>query len=297
MNEIVIVSGKGGTGKTSLTAAFTVLAKKCVAADCDVDAADMRLLLAPTTDERHEFNAGKVVRFRTGLCSACGKCAELCSFDAIKNDGPGNGLIPWTPRVEPYSCEGCGLCAYYCPEEACVMEEATPGEWFISNTRCGPLIHARLKPGFGNSGKLVSLVKEQARSLAKEKGSKLLLIDGPPGVGCPVIASLSGATVVVIVAEPTLSSKHDAQRVTELAKSFSLRTALIINKADIDKETSQELRSWAQSTNVEYLGDVRYDKKVTKSQVVGRTVIEYAEDSELSEDIKTVWFNLQNLLE
>jgi MinD superfamily P-loop ATPase len=296
LKEIVLLSGKGGTGKTSLTAAFAVLQKESVAADCDVDGADMHLLLSPTIDERHAFHSGQQVRFRRGLCSACGKCVELCSFNAISATGPGNGLIPWTPKLAPFACEGCGLCAHFCPEEACVIEEALAGEWYISNTRSGPLVHARLNPGFGNSGKLAAHVKERARALAKEKGYDYLLVDGPPGVGCPVIASLSGASYVVLVTEPTQSSLHDVMRVFELTKHFSIPTAIVINKADLHQPLSRELKSWASHNEIHYLGHISYDKNMTKAQVVGKTIVEYEAESTQTKEVKAIWQNLRQLI-
>ena len=297
MKEIVILSGKGGTGKTSLTAAFSVLQSNSVTADCDVDGADMHLLLSPTIDERHSFTSGQQVRFRPGLCTACGKCAELCSFDAISCDGPGNGLIPWTPRLVPFACEGCGLCAHFCPESACVMEETVAGEWYISNTRCGPLVHARLNPGFGNSGKLAARVKERARALAKEKGYEFLLVDGPPGVGCPVIASLSGASYVILVTEPTQSSLHDAKRVHELTKHFDIPTAIVINKADLHRAVASHLLSWAKEKGIHHLGNLGYDNSVTQAQLVGKTVVEFQEDGSLAKEVKSLWQNFQQLLQ
>jgi len=297
MKTLVVVSGKGGTGKTSLTACFAVLAAPTVVADCDVDAADLHLLLDPTVERRHPFVGGRRARVKSGMCVDCGKCLELCAYDAIRRDGPGNGRFERTARVDPYGCEGCGLCARYCPERAIAFEESTKGRWFESSTRCGPMVHAQLGVAEGNSGKLVALVRDRARAIAESGPTSLPLVAGPPGVSCPVIASLTGATLVLIVTEPTRSALHDAQRVHRLAAQLALPTALVINKADIHPPTVAEVERWACADGLPLLGTIGYDPTVTAAQVAGVTVVEHAPDSTIAGDVRRCWDNVRSRLD
>jgi MinD superfamily P-loop ATPase len=224
MKEIVIISGKGGTGKTTLCASFASLARDAVIADCDVDAADLHLLLAPRVLQEADFVGGRTPVIDSELCAECGDCQAWCRFDAIELDIDAGYII------DPLACEHCALCAYVCPEEAISMQSSVSGRWFISETAQGKLVHARLAPGEDNSGKLVTLVRREARRLAEETGARWILNDGPPGVGCPVTAAITGVDLALIVTEPTLSGIHDMQRVEALCRHFQIPALVCINK-------------------------------------------------------------------
>ncbi|MBN2208991.1 MAG: ATP-binding protein [Candidatus Coatesbacteria bacterium] len=288
MRELVVISGKGGTGKTSIVASFASLAQNKVLADCDVDAADLHLVLAPRIIFREKFIGGRDVRILPGHCTACGKCEEICRFDAIYFDGPGNGVVPRTFRVDALACEGCGVCAHFCAENAIQSKDAQNGEWYISETRHGPMVHAKLFAAQENSGKLVSLVRKEAKRLAEERGLELMLVDGSPGLGCPVIASVTGADFVLIVTEPTLSGKHDLERVLELTRHFGVRSAVCVNKFDLNLEMTEAIESSAESAGAKPLGRVRYDSAVTRAQVVGKTVVEYTRAA-VAQQLEALW--------
>jgi len=288
MKELVVISGKGGTGKTSLVASFAALAGNAVLADCDVDAADLHLILDPQVERRESFTGGKRARVMSGHCVACGKCEELCVFDAVYFDGPGNGVVDKTYRVDPIGCEGCGVCAWYCPTDAIEFKEVVCGQWFLSRTRFGPMAHARLGIAEENSGKLVSLVREQARELARREGRELVIIDGSPGIGCPVIASVTGASLVLVVTEPTLSGLHDLERVMELGAHFRVPVVVCVNKYDINPRASDDIERVCREKGVETLGRIRYDPEVTRAMVAGKAVVEHT-DGPLAEDIREVW--------
>lgn len=244
-NELVVISGKGGTGKTSIVASFAALAEKVVLADCDVDAADLHLVLNPTVVKREKFSGGSRARIMPGHCTACGKCEEICRFNAIYFDGPGNGKVEKTYRIDPIACEGCGVCAWFCEENAIEFGPVVNGEWFISDTRCGPMVHARLGVAEENSGKLVSLVRTQAKKIADDRRLDLVIIDGAPGIGCPVIASITGADLVLVVTEPTLSGMHDLERVVDLTKHFGIETLVCVNKWDLNEEIASQIETQA----------------------------------------------------
>ena len=289
MKELVVISGKGGTGKTSLTASFAALAHEAVLADCDVDASDLHLILFPTLHQRTEFRSGHEAVIRTDDCIGCGHCASLCRFDAIAETfRPSDGAR--TFAVAPSSCEGCGLCAWNCPVHAIDFNERACGEWFVSDTRHGPMVHARLYPGAENFGKLVHLVRKQARQLAAHEQRDLVLVDGPPGTGCPVIAALTGAHSVLIVTEPTVSGAHDLTRVLELANHFKIPAAICVNKWDIHPEQTDRIESAARAAGATPVGRIRYDKAATAAQRQGRAVVEMGE-SALADDIRIVWKN------
>ena len=288
MKELVVISGKGGTGKTSIVAAFAALAERAVLADCDVDAADLHLVLEPTIVKREKFSGGSRARIKPRHCTACGKCAELCRFEAISFDGPGNGKVDKTYRVDPIACEGCGVCAWFCPADAIEFAPAVNGERFISDTRCGPMVHAKLSVAEENSGKLVSIVRTQAKKIVEQRRLDMVLIDGAPGIGCPVIASITGAELVLIVTEPTLSGLHDLQRVADLTRHFGIRTLICVNKWDLNGDCTREIEDFARSRSLAVAGKVRYDSAVTKAQIEKLSVVEYAADG-VATDVKQLW--------
>ena len=288
MKEIVIISGKGGTGKTSLTASFALLAENAVLADCDVDAADLHLILTPAVKETHEFWSGHEAFIRQGLCIAQGACLDLCRFDAIKETKTPRGS--YTYHIDPISCEGCGVCAHFCPKNAIELRERLCGEWMISETRAGMMVHAKLGIAAENSGRLVSTVRQEAKRLAKETKCETILIDGPPGIGCPVIASITGASEVVIITEPTLSGAHDLERVLKLAKHFSIPSFVCVNKWDICPEMTTQIEKQAVSSGSTVLGRICYDNAVTQAQKEAKAVVEI--DAPSAEDIKKIWNKL-----
>ncbi|MDY7010126.1 MAG: ATP-binding protein [Planctomycetota bacterium] len=286
--ELVVISGKGGTGKTSIVASFAALADKAVLADCDVDAADLHLVLEPTIVKRENFSGGSRARIKPGHCTACGKCEEICRFDAIYFDGPGNGKVDKTYRIDPIACEGCGVCAWFCAENAIEFGPVVNGEWFISDTRCGPMVHAALGVAEENSGKLVSLVRTQAKRIAEERKLDMVLIDGAPGIGCPVIASITGADLVLVVTEPTLSGLHDLQRVADLTKHFGVETLVCVNKWDLNEDIASQIETQARRRSLMLAGRVRYDRAVTEAQIKSKSVVEYQNNGAATE-IRKVW--------
>ena len=279
MKELVIISGKGGTGKTSLIGAFAFLARNKVLCDGDVDAADLHLLMDPKIRKRHDFESGHTAIINQDKCTQCGLCRELCRWNAISEDFV----------VDPIECEGCGVCVYFCPEEAIDFPVNTSGEWYISDTRFGPMVHARLGIAEENSGKLVTLVRQEARKLADEKHLDLLLTDGPPGVGCPVIASIGGATALIIVSEPTVSGKHDMERVVQLAEHFQVPAMLCVNKFDLNLDATDAIESFAKKNNVRPLGRIPFDPSFTKAMVQGKTIFEYEMDCEAGRAVRSIW--------
>jgi MinD superfamily P-loop ATPase len=288
MKEIVIISGKGGTGKTSIVASFAALANKCVVADADVDAADLHLVLGPKTIHTEDFSGGSRARILTEKCTACGKCEEVCRFQAIVHDGPGSGTTDSTYRIDPIGCEGCGVCAYFCPEEAIEFGPVVNGHLFVSETRHGPMIHAKLGVAEENSGKLVSLVRTRAKEIARGKEIQLILIDGSPGIGCPVISSITGADHVLVVTEPTLSGLHDLARVSDLTRHFGINTQVCINKWDLNADLTSEIETQARQRGLGVAGKVRYDHAITKAQINRKSVVEYSQNGAAA-DIKQLW--------
>jgi len=279
MKEIVIISGKGGTGKTTVTAAFASLAERKVMADCDVDAADLHLILEPEIKSQNDFSGGKRAEIRPDDCIECGKCIEVCHFDAIDQDFV----------IDPIACEGCGVCAWFCPAEAIDFEEAVNGEWYISDTRFGPLVHARLGIAEENSGKLVTLVRREAKALAEAQKMDYIIVDGAPGVGCPVISSITGANVVLIVTEPTLSGLHDLKRVASLASGhFDIPTYICINKHDINPEMTKQIEAFCVEESLVLAGKIPYDAVVTDAMVHARTVIEHG-NGHVADAIRNIW--------
>jgi MinD superfamily P-loop ATPase len=284
--ELVIISGKGGTGKTSIVSSFAALAKNKIMVDCDVDAADLHLILKPEIKKTTEFFSGKKAEILKEKCIKCGKCIEVCRFDAISKD-----FI-----VNEIGCEGCGTCFYQCPVNAIKFEQTKSGEWFESDTRFGKLIHARLGIAEENSGKLVSEIRNYARLLAHKQGQDLIIVDGSPGIGCPVIASISGATLIVIVTEPTLSGLHDAQRVLKLTKHFKISACMCINKFDINLNMTSKIEDFCKNEDIEIVGKIPYSKDFTSAMIKEQTLIEFSPESEISEKIKIMWRKIEDKL-
>ncbi|MGC9197827.1 MAG: ATP-binding protein [Acidobacteriaceae bacterium] len=295
VKELVVISGKGGTGKTSLVASFAALARNAVLADCDVDAADLHLLAAPHILKREPFTGGKRAGIDASLCTGCGECEDFCRFDAIHPCAPAEAARATAYRIDPLACEGCGVCAWVCSAEAIQLRPVVNGEWFISDTRFGPMVHARLGAAAENSGKLVSLVRTGARQIAEERGIGLVMIDGSPGIGCPVIASLTGADVALVVTEPTPSGLHDMERVGDLTRHFGIPTAICINKWDLNAEMSALIEAKALDRGMVLVGRVRYDRTITQAQIQGKTVVEYSEGGSAA-DIGLVWCKLKEML-
>jgi MinD superfamily P-loop ATPase len=286
MKELIVISGKGGTGKTSLMAAFASLAENKVLCDADVDAADLHLIMSPDVREQHDFQSGRSAIINTDKCTECGLCRDLCRFDAISE----------TYEVDTIACEGCGVCVHFCPEKAIDFPINTCGQWFKSDTRFGPMVHAHLGIAEENSGKMVSLVRKEARDLATGQGRDLLITDGPPGVGCPVIAAIGGASAVLIVTEPTVSGKHDMQRVVQLAAFFKVPAMVCVNKFDLNPDMTAEIEAFAMQNGLKIMGRIPFDPVFTKAMVKGETVVEYDSDSPLAKQIKNIWEQvLQNI--
>lgn len=326
MKELVVISGKGGTGKTSLTASFAFLAERPVVADCDVDAADLHLLLSPEVREQHDFYSGHEAVIRQDACIGCGACLAYCRFDAVvmcdlADDwaGSGEGRLncrecdycrrscpartsadirelraamggSQTPlfTIDPVACEGCGVCVRFCPVKAIDFQDRLCGKWMISDTRRGPMVHARLGVAAENSGKLVSTVRREARRIADEDGHSLVLVDGPPGIGCPVIASVTGADLVLVVTEPTVAGEHDLERVFALTQHFGIPTAICVNKWDLNPEMTSRIEDRARQAGAQNAGRIRYDRAVTLAQMEGAAVVEY-QDNGCAQDIREVW--------
>jgi len=310
VRELVIVSGKGGTGKTSVVASFAALAggegAGAVFADCDVDAADLHLVLAPEVKHREEFRAGRAAEIRQADCTGCGKCAELCRFDAVVRSARGHepsegGSCPRTPQsdeesvhvphsftIDEIGCEGCGVCVHFCPAGAIDFPEKVSGEWFISDTRHGPMVHAKLGIAEENSGKLVSKIRKEARDIAEKEGRGLVIVDGSPGIGCPVIASVTGADMALLVAEPTVSGLHDLERVADLCSQLRVRAAVSVNKADINPDMAAKIEDAARARGMEFLGRVPYDDDVTRAQIEGKSVVETS-DGPAAAALRDLW--------
>ncbi len=284
MKELVVLSGKGGTGKTSLVGCFAALGSSKVLADCDVDAADLHLLLQPSVKEKREFWSGQTALIDEKLCTHCGMCETVCRFNAIKDF-----------VVSPLACEGCAFCTHVCPERCITMKERMAGHWFISDTRHGPLVHAQLGIAEENSGKLVTVVRNQARIIAKKENLAHIIIDGPPGIGCPVISSLSGVNLVLLVTEPTLSGMHDLERVVGLCKHFDVPAMVCINKFDVNKENSRRIADQCRTMGIEVAAQIPFDTSVTEALVRGLSVVEYSHNG-VAGKIEALWQSVLNKL-
>jgi len=284
MREIVIISGKGGTGKTSLSAAFAYLeGDNALACDCDVDAANMHLLLDANFKNQRDFYSGEVALIDEELCTNCGKCAEVCRFDAIH-------VIDGQHRVDPISCEGCHYCSKVCKQNAIEMKTQKAGDIYTSDIKSGSkMVHAKLGFGAENSGKLVAKVKQDAKLMALQQDKAYVITDGSPGIGCPVISSLSGANLVVLVTEATVSGLHDLERVLKLVKTFNLKAVCIINKYDLNDDVTKSIEEFLKKEDIEVVGKLPYDETFTKALANAQTIVEYNKESQLSKTITTSW--------
>lgn len=285
MKELVVISGKGGSGKTSVLAGFASITQNKVLCDADVDAADLHLITDPKIRERHDFQSGHTAVIDPDRCTQCGLCRELCQWQAISADFV----------VDAIECEGCGVCHYFCPAQAVDFPINTCGQWFISDTRFGPLAHACLGIAEENSGKLVTLIRQQGKQLAEKHGAELLLTDGPPGIGCPVIASLGGASAVLIVTEPTVSGKHDMERVADLAAFFRIPAMICVNKYGLNPEQAEAIENYAVEKDIKVMGRIPFDPAFTKAMVQGKTVIEFG-DSDGANAVRDLWRKVEQEL-
>jgi MinD superfamily P-loop ATPase len=285
MKELVVISGKGGTGKTSVLASFAALSTEHVLVDADVDAADLHLILSPNVVCEKDFKGGHMALIDPDTCTECGECIERCQFDAINADFV----------VNRYDCEGCGVCVYFCPEQAIEFPQKTCGKLYWSGTRHGPMVHAKLGVAEENSGLLVSRVRREAKELAEDRSFDTILVDGPPGIGCPVIACLTGTGAILIVTEPTLSGLHDLQRVGELAAHFKIQAFACINKFDLNEEVTDRIVKYCNKNHIEMLGCIPYDTTVTKAMVEGKSIVEYT-DCKASAAIKDIWKKVDRIL-
>ncbi|MDK2891655.1 ATP-binding protein [Methanohalophilus sp.] len=286
MKQLAIISGKGGTGKTTVTSSFAVLANNAVVADCDVDAANMHLLLNPQILSKHDFYGLSVASIDNQLCTECGLCKKHCRFDAINDNF----------CVESFQCEGCGVCKYVCPSDAISMETNKAGEAYESITRLGLLLaHAKLGIGEDASGKLIAVVREIAIRMAEENKADLILIDGPPGTGCAVIATLTGVDLALIVTEPTISGIHDLERALEVTSHFNIPALVCINKYDINEEMAREIEAMSNSHNAMIVGKLPFNKIPTEAMIVGKTVVEYASNT-FTSNIEEMWSKVKEVL-
>lgn len=284
MKHIAIISGKGGTGKTILTASFAVLAQNKVMADCDVDAADLHLLLKPEILEKHAFKGLPKAFIDEQLCTVCMECKTVCRFGAVDVDHE-------TVIIDRITCEGCGICMYVCPPGAITMQDSTAGEWYVSRTQHGFLVHAALGIAEENSGKLVSQVRAGAKKIAEQQGADYVIIDGPPGIGCPAMATLTGVDYAVIVTEPTLSGIHDMERAAQIARHFNIATGCVVNKFDINPAHTQRIEAWCRTNDIILLGRIPFDLSVTKALMERVPVIEYTRNT-VTETISEIWRRL-----
>ena len=298
MKQLVILSGKGGTGKTSVAAAFAHLAAEgncpipAILADADVDASNLELVLRPAVLQTHDFVGGSIAIIDSETCQVCGTCAEVCRFDAIvladTNQKP--------PQVDTIACDGCAACFYQCPTQAIKMEPQLAGQWFRSKSRYGPLFHAALRPAQENSGKLVTMVKQQARLLALDEGYELIIVDGPPGIGCPVISAASGADLVLIVTEPTAAGVHDLERVLQTTQHFGLPALVCINKADLYPQATAAIQAFCRERSIEVVGYIPFDTIVTQAMIKGMPVTAFS-DGSVADALRQIWMRVMTALE
>lgn len=286
MKQITIISGKGGTGKTCITAALASVTENAVIADCDVDAADLFLILKPQILFENKYLGGKTAVIDYSKCTNCGICEDLCRFDAINT-------IENRITISEFSCDGCELCKRACPEDAISMIQSDSSRWFISDSRFGPLVYARLGIAEDNSGKLVSIVREEAKKIAKAKNRDFVIIDGPPGIGCPVIASITGVDIAIIVTEPTQSGLHDLKRVVELVNNFNIKPLIILNKFDLNKVMTEVIEKYCKKNDIEIIAWIPFNRIFVNAMVNQQTIVEYNKFSELSNIIQSIWNKIQ----
>ena len=286
MKQLTVLSGKGGTGKTTITASFAVLAKNAVVADCDVDAPDLHMLLHPEIIKTQEFKGSKLAVIDKAKCVECGLCREKCRFDAITDD----------MKVDPIACEGCGVCTIVCPVDAITLTERISGHAYISKTKYGFMVHAMLSPGESNSGKLVTLVRQNARILTEKENSDLVIIDGPPGIGCPVIASVTGIDAGLVVTEPTMSGIHDLERALQLLKHFNVQPFVCVNMYDINKDNTEKIVDFCEENGIKAVGKITFNPIITEAMVNGKPIVEYAPESDVAKEIERMWRNIVSAL-
>jgi len=277
MKELVVISGKGGTGKTSLTAALAVLSSPCVVTDCDVDAPDLHLVLQPQTIQQQPFVGGRKACIITSTCRKCGKCVELCRFGAIRHKKGDTECEEGGFLIDALACEGCGVCVDHCPERAIELRPYVNGQWYLSRFHGGYLFHATLDVGSENSGKLVTQLRRAAHEFATKRGVPLILTDGPPGIGCPVIASLTGASLALIVTEPTVAGLHDFERIARLCRQLGVPAVTVINKADINPETSDRIANSSIRYGTDVIGMIPFDSDIVRAQMAARSVVEVSD--------------------
>lgn len=294
MRELVVCSGKGGTGRTSVVAALASVASDLVLADCDVDAANLHLVLAPETEHRASFVSGHVASIRGDDCEGCGECRTLCRFEAVTPATTADGRTVF--GIDPLACEGCGVCVQFCPRGAIDLSPARIGRWSRSTTRFGPLIHARLDAGAENSGQLVTLVRQEARREAERRGARLILVDGPPGSGFPVAAAITGADSVLLVTEPGVAALHDLDRILDLAVRVRVPPLVCINKYDLSREETARLEAACAGRRVPVAARIPFDPEVTAAQVAGRSLLETAPDSPAGRALRGLWSDLESRL-
>jgi len=285
MKEVLVLSGKGGTGKTSIAGSFAALSENKILVDCDVDAADLHLLLKPSTRKEHEFWSGKQAVIDADKCIQCGVCEQSCRFDAIHDY-----------KVDPVSCEGCGFCSHICPVEAITMHDCMAGHWFVSVTQFGYMVHAKLGTAQENSGKLVTAVRKEARLIAEKDGLDLIISDGPPGIGCPVISSLSGVDLAVLVTEPTLSGIHDLERVIGVCRHFKVPVLVCVNKFDINEDNTRRIEEYCRENDIEVAARIPFDRVVTDAMIKGLPVVKVS-DGKVTQEIEKLWNKVKQLIE
>ena len=286
MKQLTVLSGKGGTGKTTITASFAVLAKNTVVADCDVNAPDLHMLLHPEIIKTQEFKGSKLTVIDKTKCVECGLCREKCRFDAITEDF----------RVDPISCEGCGVCTVICPVNAIELTERISGHAYISKTKYGFMAHAILSPSESNSGKLVTWVRQNARILTEKENCDLIIIDGPPGIGCPVIASVTGIDAGLVVTEPTMSGIHDLERALQLLKHFNVQPFVCVNMYDINKDNTEKIVDFCEENGIKAVGKITFNPIITEAMVNGKPIVEYAPESDVAKEIERMWRNIVSAL-
>jgi MinD superfamily P-loop ATPase len=286
MRQITVLSGKGGTGKTTITASFAVLAKKAVVADCDVDAPDLHMLLHPEIIETQEFKGSKLAVIDEARCIKCGLCREKCKFNAVTENF----------TIDSFSCEGCGVCAIVCPTNAITLTERVSGHAYISKTKYGFMAHAMLSPSEANSGKLVTLVRQNAKILAERENCNFIIIDGPPGIGCPVIASVTGVDAGLVVTEPTMSGIHDLKRALQLLEHFNVQPFVCVNTYDINKDNAEKIESFCKENGINVIGKIPFNPIVTEAMVNGKTIIEYSPRNAVAKEIEGIWEKLSTLV-